>query len=670
MAAADADAQLVAERTARSTAILIVISLLIGAITTTDPTIAGVSQVLFLLSAVLVILLVCQLGGLHRGMPVILILVLNASVFLIWLVDLYLPASMTLNYLVLILFIASRLMSLRGTVVIAIGNGIVMILLNSALPQAQYLTTSLVFNILLSGAVIAVTYARQQDIARVSKSENRYRNLMQATYEPIVIADAIGIVLDCNSAFERLVQTPVIEIIGCNILAIITPATRPLAEHLFLPDSRQMVRVDVLLASGAIIAVELYGREHDYNGQPSVVIIMRPLLEETRLQRQQREYELRYKAIFDNTNDGIYILDLQGRYLTANPRGLEMFGGTHEALLGHEVGDFNIEEEKEKSRQTLETVIAQGSIPVYMRTFQRPNGDRFLGEVFAMLVRDQDETPLYIQSIVRDLTERERNAQSRLDLQMQRARNALLKQLIDDFSHHVRTPLSNIKNSSYLIERQRDNPAKHPHHLSVINAEVERLVKFLDDVLILTRIEAETLVETIQHLNLNDLLREIIPSPIGGANHDAQHAWRFSSEGTPVVIYGNRSRMIELLQRLLNNARIYTPSGGAISVAVIRHEVQRVVQISIEDTGIGIAPEDMPLIFENFYRSDNAREINPLSSGLGLAICHKIVAMQRGVISVESGLGIGSIFHVWLPLDLVQVLDYDTLHITPTGVRT
>jgi signal transduction histidine kinase len=116
------------------------------------------------------------------------------------------------------------------------------------------------------------------------------------------------------------------------------------------------------------------------------------------------------------------------------------------------------------------------------------------------------------------------------------------------------------------------------------------------------------------------------------------------------VVKGDRAKLRQLLLNILDNAIRYTPRGGEISVSVQAEGEMAVVSIS--DTGIGIPSEDLPHIFERFYRVDRARSRSEGGSGLGLAIAKHIAEIHGGRIEIESELGTGSTFRVYLPLGI------------------
>lgn len=600
-------------------------------------------------------LFVLNLQGWHSIVIRISIFSMEMVIIVIWITNVDTPAVLVLNYLILVVFISSRLLPLNEVIVQSLINCIVLGILNIAVPHANYLPETLLFNVIFSAAVIFVTASRLRDLQRTRETEERYRNLMDANFEPVAILDLKSRILDVNLAFEKLSGFTVKELLGRSIVSLLTPESGAYIMANFGRIGTELLRANAINAQGDIIPIETHSRLSTYKDIPALTIIVRNLAHESAIEREKRDYELRYKAIFENTHDGVYIIDLEGNYMDANPRGWDMLGISPENFIGTKVSQFIVEEEKTQSANVIQRLINDEFIPDYERRFRRKTGELFYGEVFAMLVRDQMGEPLYIQSVVRDITERKRIAENRLELRIQQERNSVLKQLINDFSHYVRTPLANIKNSSYLITKITD-VERQKEHGSIIDGEIERLVSLLDDLLTLARIEPESEKQTVLALDVVEIVRNVVPTPIGSGLADDSHQWSFHTLEMPITVFGNRMRLSDVFRRLMLNARHYTLEGGKIEVDIERRDDLNAVCIAITDTGIGIAPNDVAHIFETFYRADDAREMNSISSGLGLSICQKIVEIHRGVIRVTSTLGVGSRFEVWLPLDLTTVL--------------
>lgn len=218
---------------------------------------------------------------------------------------------------------------------------------------------------------------------------------------------------------------------------------------------------------------------------------------------------------------------------------------------------------------------------------------------------------------------------------------------VADASHELRTPVAVICNMAEMALLNASTTQEYLSALGGIITEAERLGHLISDLLALARIdEGHTQLEQ-EGLRLDCLVHAVATQARSMALERAITVHIETPE--PITIFGDETRLIQVVMNLLDNALIYTNPGGEITLTTA--VTQRQATLSIRDTGIGIAPEHLPHIFERFYRIDPARvrtEAN--NSGLGLAIVDWVVRTHGGAVTVESQLGQGSTFSVTLPL--------------------
>jgi two-component system, OmpR family, heavy metal sensor histidine kinase CusS len=218
-----------------------------------------------------------------------------------------------------------------------------------------------------------------------------------------------------------------------------------------------------------------------------------------------------------------------------------------------------------------------------------------------------------------------------------------ISQFAADASHELRTPLAIIHTSSELALRRTRTPEQYRESLSEIMAETGRMTHLVDDLLFLARSDASSAEMPIEPLDLCEVMKDVCSQLQGLA--EAWHIGvRRSFPDTPVVIKGNRPALRRLFLVLLDNAIKYSEPGGEVIVLVAR--MADGGNVAIKDSGVGIAPQDLPHIFERFYRSDKARTHGNGGYGLGLALAESIARRHYAEISVESSLGKGSEFRV------------------------
>ncbi|MBM4462934.1 MAG: HAMP domain-containing protein [Chloroflexi bacterium] len=219
------------------------------------------------------------------------------------------------------------------------------------------------------------------------------------------------------------------------------------------------------------------------------------------------------------------------------------------------------------------------------------------------------------------------------------------QQFTADASHELRTPLAVIQAESSLALQKDRSASDYQKSLESVSQEANHMSAIIDRLLTLARADDGKDRLTFQEVNLAKLIQDL------GADAEIlcqEKGLRFHlGEAHDLIVKGDEAMLRQLFLNLLDNATKYTPSGGTVSVS-FRTEGQMAV-VAVSDTGIGIAPEDMPFIFERFYRVDKARSRAGGGAGLGLAISQHIAKAHGGKIEVESQLGKGSTFTVSLP---------------------
>ena len=222
-----------------------------------------------------------------------------------------------------------------------------------------------------------------------------------------------------------------------------------------------------------------------------------------------------------------------------------------------------------------------------------------------------------------------------------------VSQFTADASHELRTPISLIRTEAEIALRKSRDEAEYQETLRHILHEAERTSSLIEKLLSLARADAGRESMDIRDLDLRETMRQI-------ATHwhqvMATHQLRFTENLTArdVCIAGDRTAVSRLLNILLDNAVKYTPSSGSVELALEANNETAV--IAVRDNGMGISNEDLPRIFERFYRADKARSRELGGAGLGLAIAQWIVEQHQGSITVVSSPGRGSEFVVELPM--------------------
>ncbi|MDH4292086.1 MAG: ATP-binding protein, partial [Dehalococcoidia bacterium] len=215
-----------------------------------------------------------------------------------------------------------------------------------------------------------------------------------------------------------------------------------------------------------------------------------------------------------------------------------------------------------------------------------------------------------------------------------------------DASHELRTPLAVIEAESTLALQKERPPSDYRQSLETISQESRQMSSLIDQLLTLARADAGKEQWNFTEVNLGKLISNL-STDIEVLCQEKGLSFQLG-QAQDLVVKGDEARLRELFMNLLDNAIRYTPSPGTISVSL--HREGQMAVVAITDTGIGIPAEDIPFIFERFYRVDKSRSRVEGGSGLGLAISRHIAEAHEGKIEVESQVGSGSTFSVWLLL--------------------
>jgi signal transduction histidine kinase len=220
------------------------------------------------------------------------------------------------------------------------------------------------------------------------------------------------------------------------------------------------------------------------------------------------------------------------------------------------------------------------------------------------------------------------------------------KQFTSDASHELRTPLAVIEAESSLVLQKERPPSDYRQSLETISQEATQMSSLIEQLLTLARADSGKEQWNFAEVSLSKLITNL-STDVEVLCEEKGLSFQLG-QTQDLVVKGDEARLRGLFMNLLDNAIRYTPAPGTISVS-LRREGQMAVA-AVKDTGVGIPPEDIPFIFERFYRVDKSRSRAEGGTGLGLAICKHIAEAHEGKIEVRSQVGAGSTFSVWLPL--------------------
>jgi PAS domain S-box-containing protein len=361
--------------------------------------------------------------------------------------------------------------------------------------------------------------------------------------------------------------------------------------------------------------------------------------------RQRRMYE----TALNSTPDLIYVFDLQHRIIYANEALLRMWGVTEAYAYGRKLPELGYEPwHVAMHDREIEQVVAtrapiRGEVP-----FSGTNGRRVYDYIFAPVL-GPDGAVVAVAGTTRDVTERQAAEQAMREqaerlVESDRAKDEFLATL----SHELRNPLAPLRNSFELLRRLPGVDGKVATVHSMMERQVNHLVRLVDDLLEMSRISRGTLSLRDERVPLETVVRNAIETsePLVQA---ARHTLTTDLPAEPLWLQGDPVRLAQILANLLNNAARYTDDGGTIVVRARREGEQAV--ISVRDNGMGIASDVMPRMFQMFSRGHRETGRHQGGLGIGLALSRRLAQMHNGSLDAASdGPGRGSEFTVRLPL--------------------
>lgn len=256
--------------------------------------------------------------------------------------------------------------------------------------------------------------------------------------------------------------------------------------------------------------------------------------------------------------------------------------------------------------------------------------------------READAARRRLEDAVQDRTRELQAAHETLQRLDQRRR-----QLFADLGHELRTPATAIRGEAQIALRGADRPAaEYRQTLSRIVEAVKQLTSVTDDLMLVARAEADQLVMQPAPLELSPLLAEVAAQAEALAGLHGMRL-QFDAPAMPVAVQADAERLRQALMIVLDNALRYSHAGGTVQLGCRVAEGE--VEVAVRDHGIGIAPEELPQVFERFVRGERARRHRADGTGIGLSIAQAIVQAHHGRIAIDSTPGEGTLVRIVLP---------------------
>jgi PAS domain S-box-containing protein len=362
-----------------------------------------------------------------------------------------------------------------------------------------------------------------------------------------------------------------------------------------------------------------------------------------------RESEQRFRNILGHVPIGIIYTDLRGNVKQTNPRFCELTGYTEEELLTLSLSDYTHPDDLDQDAALMGQLV-RGELPMYRRRkrYIAKHGATVWVQATVSLLRFADGRPRSIVGVVEDIAEHLKLEEAERAREAAEAANHAKSEFLSRMSHELRTPLNAMLGFAQLLELDPRHPLT-PEQQPWVN-QIQRagwhLLEMINDVLDLSRIDSGNLRLQIETLNLSELLDATVVMVDGEARRrDIRISEQFAP-GTAAVL-GDATRVKQILTNLLSNAVKYNHDGGRVHIGT-RLVGSKAVEITVNDTGLGLTPDQLEALFQPFNRLGRERSTQQ-GTGIGLVISQRLAELMDGSLRAQSVAGQGASFILTLP---------------------
>ena len=409
-----------------------------------------------------------------------------------------------------------------------------------------------------------------------------------------------------------------------------------LVSFLLLEGRRDNIRLKQLNQKIKDLIAGDYSQVLDMQGNTEITNItnnLNDLSEVIRLTQENLEQESkRLHSILSYMTDGVLATNRRGQITMINDMAKRQLGVESDDALNQNILELlKIEDEYE-----LRDLITQS--PEMMIYSQNVNGEYISLRVRFALIRRESGFISGLVAVLHDTTEQEKEERER-------------RLFVSNVSHELRTPLTSVKSYLEALDEGALYDPVAPDFIKVSLNETNRMMRMVTDLLHLSRIDNASGHLDVELINFTAFITFILNRFDKMRSQDQEKKYELVRDYpiTSVWIEIDTDKMTQVIDNILNNAIKYSPDGGKITVSMKTTDDQMI--LSISDQGLGIPKEDLPKIFDRFYRVDKARSRAQGGTGLGLAIAKEIIKQHNGFIWAKSEYGKGSTFTIVLPYD-------------------
>ena len=536
------------------------------------------------------------------------------------------------------------------------------------------------------GMTVADVTDQRQIEEQLARSEAKFRAFIEQSSEGVIITDEQGRIIEWNRTVEQLsglsraavmgqllwdIQARLAPTIGAAVTAVeplkglVLAALQTGQAALF----GRAFEADIQTPAGERKSILQISFPIQTDAGYRIGAVVRDITDYKQANAALHASEAKYRLLVDTANEGIWAMDRAHRTTYVNTAMAAMLGYSPGEMLGRPVEDFFFEEDMPIHSQRMQQRHA-GQDEVYERRFQRRDGSALWTLVSARAIMNAAGEFDGSFAMFTDITDRKRAEaeihQLNAELEMRvvtrthelAAANQSLAAVVDrlqdldrlkskfvsDVSHELRTPVTSL--SLYIDLLEHGKPEKRDLYVSKLKEQMARLHKLINDILDMSRLERDRDEGGRSLVDLNAIAEHVSAMERGAAEAAGLTLACEVTDHLPPVV-ARPDQLTRAITNLVANAIKYTPTGG-VRVQT-RRDTQRVC-LEVTDTGRGIPADELPHVFERFYRGRAVAQSAIPGTGLGLSIVKEIIESHGGMVEVRSQMGQGSTFRVWLPV--------------------
>ena len=379
--------------------------------------------------------------------------------------------------------------------------------------------------------------------------------------------------------------------------------------------------------------------------------IARDITNRKRAEIATRQSEEKFRGIFENLQDIYVRVDRKGRVTMISPSVFKRLGYTPDEVLGQDSVPFFVD--KSVIHRAMIRLVRNRSLRNFEATLRRKDGSerQFM---FNMLLLQDDQTGEFsvVAALARDITELKRQSSELVKAKDEAERSLKVKErFLANMSHEIRTPMNGVIGMVDLLNDTTLDPEQRDY-VRTIKRSSETLLNILNDILDLSKIEAGKMMLHESPVVLVEIFEKLIALFGQQARTKSNRLTYSLAPDLPQFVIADQTRLLQILSNLTSNALKFTEHGEVSVKATLvgkRGKFNR-IRVDVRDTGIGISPENIRLLFNSFSQVDNSSRKSFGGTGLGLAISKELAALMKGEIGVESTVGEGSTF--WFAVEI------------------